>query len=62
MEQNRLLRIRDVQRKVSLGRSTIWLWIKQKRFPSGFKLSSGVRVWKEQEINEFIEGKQHERK
>ncbi|WP_366881159.1 AlpA family phage regulatory protein [Sulfuricurvum sp.] len=62
MEQNRLLRIRDVQQRVSLGRSTIWLWIKQKRFPSGFKLSNSVRVWHERDINDFVEGKWNEQK
>jgi prophage regulatory protein len=57
MHQSRLLRLRDVQHRVALGRSTIWLWIKQGKFPPGFKLSNSVRVWYEQEINDFIEGR-----
>lgn len=59
MDQVRLLRLHEVQRRVSLGRSTIWLWIKQGRFPPGMKLSRNVRVWHEFEINQFISGKWH---
>lgn len=55
MIENRLIRIRDVQRKVSLGRSTIWLFIKQKRFPTGFKIGNKVRVWFESDIDSYIE-------
>lgn len=57
MDHNRLLRLPEVKHKVALGRSTIWLWIKQGKFPAGFKLSSRVRVWNEKEINDFIQGK-----
>lgn len=39
MDHNRLLRLPEVKHKVALGRSTIWLWIKQGKFPAGFKLS-----------------------
>ncbi|TDA63243.1 AlpA family phage regulatory protein [Sulfuricurvum sp. IAE1] len=60
MTQERLLRFREVQNKVALGRSTIWLWIKQGRFPQGMKLSQSVRVWHESEINRFIAGEWHE--
>lgn len=57
MDQERLLRIAKVQQRVGLGRSTIWLWIKQGRFPQGIKLSPSVTVWRESEINLFVSGK-----
>lgn len=56
MDQERLVRISEVQRRVGLGRSTIWLWIKQGRFPQGIKLSPSVTVWYESEITAFIAG------
>ena len=59
MNQERLLRISEVQQRVSLGKSTIWLWIKQGRFPKGIKLSPSVTVWHESEINSFIFGDWH---
>lgn len=56
MDHNRLLRLPEVQERVSLGRSTIWLWIKEGRFPNGKKLSSRVTVWLESDIEAFVRG------
>lgn len=56
MDHNRLLRLPEVQERVSLGRSTIWLWVKEGRFPAGKKLSSRVTVWLESDIEAFIRG------
>lgn len=56
MNQERLLRISEVQQRVGLGKSTIWLWIKQGQFPPGKKLSPSVTVWHESEINMFVTG------
>lgn len=56
MIQERLMRLPEVKNKVALGRSTIWLWMKQGRFPQGIKLSENVRAWRESEINQFITG------
>ncbi|MDD5386440.1 MAG: AlpA family phage regulatory protein [Sulfuricurvum sp.] len=57
MDQERLLRITEVQQRVGIARSTIWLWIKQGRFPKGMKLSPSVTVWHEKEINLYVAGK-----
>jgi len=57
MDQERLLRITEVQQRVGIARSTIWLWIKQGRFPKGMKLSPSVTVWYEKEINLYVSGK-----
>lgn len=59
MDHNRLIRLPEVQRRVSIGRSTIWLWIKEGRFPKGIKLSSNITVWHESEIDSFVEGNWH---
>jgi len=52
-----LLRVEDVVKKTSIGKSTIWLWVKEKRFPQPIKLSERISVWKESDIDEWIESK-----
>ena len=55
MESNvRLLRIGDVSKKTTLGKSTIWLKMGQGLFPKPTKLSPAINVWKKSEINEWI--------
>jgi prophage regulatory protein len=58
MESNvRLLRIADVSKKTTLGKSTIWLKMGQGLFPKPTKLSPAINVWKESDIDEWIENK-----
>ncbi len=57
MDSIRLLRINDVCKKTTFARSTIWLKISQGLFPKGIKLSTGVTVWKESIVDEWIEAK-----
>jgi prophage regulatory protein len=55
MESNiRLLRIADVSKKTTLGKSTIWLKMGQGTFPKPTKLSPAINVWKESDIDEWI--------
>lgn len=49
-----LLRIKDVIKKTGLAKSTIWLWVKEERFPPPIKLSKRVTVWEEEKINNWI--------
>ena len=51
------LRIKDVMKKTSIPKSTIWLWVKEERFPKPIKLSQRVTVWKESDIDEWMESK-----
>ena len=52
MESNvRLLRIADVSKKTTLGKSTIWLKMGQGLFPKPTKLSPAINVWKESDID-----------
>ena len=58
MESNvRLLRIGDVSKKTTLGKSTIWLKMAEGNFPKPTKLSPAINVWKESDIDEWIENK-----
>ena len=52
-----LLRIKDVVKKTSIGKSTIWEWVKEEKFPKPIKLSERISVWRESDIDEWIESK-----
>lgn len=57
---NQLLRINDVSKLTSLGKSTINLWVAQEKFPKPIHLSSTIKVWQLYDvlnwINSFKEG------
>ena len=49
-----LLTLRDVRQKTRLGQSTIYRWMKERRFPQQVKLSDGCARWIEGEVDEWI--------
>jgi len=53
----KLLRIADVANKTTLAKSTIWLKMASGEFPKPTKLSAAINVWKESDIDSWIEGK-----
>jgi len=53
----KLLRIADVSTKTTLAKSTIWLKMAEGSFPKPTKLSPSINVWKESDIDEWIENK-----
>ena len=48
-----LLRMKHLADKLSLSKSTIWLWIRNNDFPKPNKIN-GVSVWKKDTIDEWI--------
>lgn len=52
---NQLLRINDVSALTSLAKSTINLWVAQGKFPKPISLSPTIKVWRQQQINDWIE-------
>ncbi len=50
----KLLRINDVCTKTTLGKSTIWLKVAQGLFPKPAKLGASICVWRESEIDSWI--------
>lgn len=50
-----LLRISDVSKKTTLAKSTLWLKIAQGQFPKPIKLSYAISVWKQSDIDAWIE-------
>ena len=53
----KLLRIADVSTKTTLAKSTIWLKMAEGSFPKPTKLSPAINVWKESDIDKWIENK-----
>jgi len=54
MSNSQLIRITEVSKKTTLAKSTIWLKIAQGKFPAPAKLSPAISVWKEADINDWI--------
>ncbi|RLA77547.1 MAG: AlpA family transcriptional regulator [Epsilonproteobacteria bacterium] len=50
-----LIRIIKVMEKTGLAKSTIWWMISNDKFPKQIKLSPRVSVWKEIDIDDWIE-------
>lgn len=49
-----LLRMKHLTDKLSLSKSTIWLWIRNNEFPKPNKIN-GVSVWKADTIDKWVE-------
>ncbi|WP_320034852.1 AlpA family phage regulatory protein [Halarcobacter sp.] len=47
------LRITEVMKMTGIAKSTIWLWVKEEKFPKPIKLSPRITVWDEDSINEW---------
>ena len=50
-----LLRISEVSDFTSLAKSTINLWVAQGKFPKPLALSPTIKVWRSQQINDWID-------
>lgn len=52
---DQLLRITEVSDFTSLAKSTINLWVAQGKFPKPIALSPTIKVWKSQQINDWVD-------
>jgi prophage regulatory protein len=50
-----LIRTTAVSKKTTLAKSTIWLKVSQGLFPKPIKLSPSIYVWKEADIDAWID-------
>jgi prophage regulatory protein len=50
----RLIRLPEVQHRVGLGRSTIYRWMAEGRFPKPVQLGGYAVAWAEEEIETWI--------
>ena len=51
----KLLRIGDVANKTTLAESTLWIKISKGQFPKPIKISPAISVWKESDVDAWIE-------
>ena len=49
-----LLRIKHLTNKLSMSKSTIWLWIRNNKFPKPTKIN-GISVWRSEAIDQWID-------
>ena len=57
-KMTKYLRIKEVVEKLSVGKSTIYAWIKQGRFPEPIRITQYCAVWKDADIDEWVRSKQ----
>ncbi len=50
----RLIRIKEVQHRVGLGRSTIYRWMAEGKFPKPVQLGGSTVAWSEGEVDRWI--------
>ena len=62
VNSRRILRLKQVMEKVGLGRSSIYLMMKENRFPQSIKLGLGSCGWSEAELDEWLNEKANARK
>ena len=50
----RLIRLKEVQHRVGLGRSTIYRWMAEGKFPKPVQLGGYAVAWAEADIDKWI--------
>jgi prophage regulatory protein len=50
----RFMKLPEVSSQTGMGKSTILAWESQGRFPRAVRLSKTIRVWLENDINNWI--------
>ena len=53
----RLVRLPEVQHRVGLGRSTIYRWMSEGKFPKPVQLGGYAVAWAEDEIEQWVAAK-----
>ena len=53
--QQKLYRINELTKVLSLSKSTIWKLTREKSFPQPSKLTDRITVWKDTDIHEWID-------
>lgn len=48
------LRLPQVLTRVPVGRSTLWLWVREGRFPKPIKLGPMTTAWKSSDVDAWI--------
>lgn len=57
MSKLKLFRINELSHDLSMGKSTIWAWVKLGKFPKPIKISSRMTVWSSADVEEWLANK-----
>jgi prophage regulatory protein len=55
--EERFLRLPEVVRRCGISKSSVWLWVREGRFPSPIRVGPRVTCWRASEIDNWIEAK-----
>lgn len=52
---DRVLRLPEVLRSLGIGRTTLYLLVRDGRFPAPLHVSTRVRGWRQSTVNQYLE-------
>jgi prophage regulatory protein len=55
INMKRLLRMKEILQITAIGRSTLYLYMSQNRFPKSIKIGYRSVAWREEDIQEWME-------
>ena len=57
-----MIRMNELSKRLSVSKSTLYLWIKKGLFPSPIKVGENTVVWSEEQIQDWLLNKSKEEK
>ena len=57
MNNLKFYRVSELSELLSIGKSTIWAWVKAGRFPKPIQISSRMTVWTEDSLQHWLSEK-----
>lgn len=54
-ETQAFLRVKQIAKKLGIGQSTWWFWVRTGKAPAGKKLGDRVTVWPVEVVQKFID-------
>ena len=55
-----MIRMNELSKRLSVSKSTLYLWIKKGLFPSPIKVGENTVVWSEEQIQDWLFNKSKE--
>lgn len=59
-EKDGFSRVSQIAKNLGVAKSTIWRWSKKQDFPKSVKLSAGITVWSNNELNKWVENQKNQ--
>lgn len=56
----KLYRLNELSDLLSIGKSTIWAWVKDGKFPKPIQITSRMTVWKSEDLETWLEEHNHQ--